>query len=218
MKTSTTTKTNEKATTNAANAKVQNDVITVKALAAIKKDTSKYRDSFKNACLTLLEIANGNSYESAKDCKRVCQYLGITAEGLKPKVVSETRKNVLDKLPLYYTVAGSETHFPARLQKINKNANINAYIAVKDSYINALLSLAKILSTACSYDIRKVDLTIAETDGDTKEYTAETVIFAAYDKEGKSVEADKAQYIEYLNRNRIANQVASEAKAAYLSK
>lgn len=200
------------------NANVTNDAITVKTLNAIKKDASSYRDSFKNACLTLLEIANGNSYETAKDCKRVCQYLGINAENLKSKVISGTRKNVLDKLPLYYTVEGSETHFPARLQKINKNANIDAYIAVKDSYINALLSLAKILSGKSSYDIRKVELTSVELDIDAMQYTIETVNFVAYDKEGKNVEVPKAKYVYWLNRNKIANQVANEAKAAYLAK
>lgn len=191
-----------------------NNVLTVKTLKALKKDINTYKDSFASACRILLEVSNnGNA-----DCKKVCQYLGINADSIKSKNMSDTRKNVLDKLPLYYMIEGSETHFPARLQKINKNAGIDAFIAVQDSYINALLSLAKILSEGNKYDIHKVELTSASVDCDSNEYTKDSVTFAAYDKNGSKVDADTNKYIDYLNRNKLANQVASEAKAAYLAK
>ncbi len=188
-----------------------NDVITAKALATIKKDINAYRDSFKNAVTMMLEVSANN-----KDCKRVCNYLGITSESIKAKNIAELRKNVLDKLPIYYTIEGSGTHFPARLQKINKHANINGFIAVKDSYINALLSLAKILSDSKAYDMKHVELTFAEID-ESGEYTPDTVSFTAYDKTGSKIESDKQSYVDFLNRNKLANQVANEAKAAYLS-
>lgn len=189
-------------------------VFTNKALAALKKDLTNYRDSFKNACLMMLEVAsNGNS-----DCRKVCQYLGITTESMKPKNISGTRKNILEKLPCYYMIEGSETHFPARLQKINRGAGIEGYVAVPDGYINALLSLAKLLSEGNSYDMRRLELSSAAIDEAANEYTEESVTFVAYDRTGAPVEADKQIYVDWLNRNRLANDVAKQAKAAYLSK
>ena len=114
-------------------------------------------------------------------------------------------------------IDGSETHFPAKLTKINKNAGIDGYIATKDTYINALLSLAKILSAGNEYEQRKVILTIASVDEATDAYTEDSVDFVAYDKEGTRLNADVKKYVEYLNVNRLANNAAKLAKSAYMS-
>ena len=114
-------------------------------------------------------------------------------------------------------IDGSETHFPAKLTKINKNAGIDGYIATKDTYINALLSLAKILSTGNEYEQRKVTLTIASVDEAADAYTEDSVDFVAYDKDGNRLTADTKKYIDYLNVNRLANNAAKLAKSAYMT-
>lgn len=200
-----TTKTNN-------NHAANNNALTNKVINALRKKANEYRDSFKNACQIFLEISQNDN-----DAKKVCTYLGITAEGLKNKNVSDTRKNVLDRLPLYYIIEGSETHFPAKLTKINKNAGIDGYIATKDTYINALLSLAKILSAGNEYTQRKLDLTIAVLGKDETEYNQDNVIFTAYNKEGVKMDVDPQKYIDFLNVNRLANNAAKLAKSAYMA-
>lgn len=152
-----------------------------------------------------------------KDAKKVCTYLGINADALKNKNVSDTRRNALDRLPLYYMIEGSDTHFPAKLTKINKNAGIDGYIAAKDTYINALLSLAKILSAGNEYEQRKLNLTVASVDEAADAYTEDSVDFVAYDKDGQRLSADTQKYIDYLNINRLANNAAKLAKSAYIT-
>lgn len=200
------------ATNNNNNQSANNNVITNKVMAALKKKANEYRDSFKNACQIFMELA-----ATDKDAKKVCAYLGINAEALKNKNVSDTRKNVLDRLPLYYTIDGSETHFPAKLTKINKNAGIAGYIATKDTYINALLSLAKILSAGNEYEQRKLNLTIASVDEAADAYTEDSVDFVAYDKDGQRLNADTKKYICFLNTDRLANNAAKLAKSAYMA-
>ena len=201
------------ATTNNNNNQVaNNNALTNKVINALRKKANEYRDSFKNACSVFLELS-----ATDKDAKKVCAYLGINAEGLKNKNIKDTRDNVLNRLPLYYMIDGSETHFPAKLTKINKNARIDGYIATKDTYINALLSLAKILSTGNEYEQRKVVLTIASVDETADAYTEDSVEFVAYDKEGKRVDVDPKKYIDYLNINRLANNEAKLAKSAYIA-
>ena len=114
-------------------------------------------------------------------------------------------------------IDGSETHFPAKLTKINKNAGIDGYIATKDTYINALLSLAKILSAGNEYEQRKVVLTTAGVDEESDAYTENSVDFVAYNKDGNRVAADEKKYIDYLNVNRLANNAAKLAKSAYIA-
>ena len=194
------------------NQSANNNVLTNKVLSALKKKANEYRDSFKNACQIFMELA-----ATDKDAKKVCAYLGINAEALKPKNVSDTRKNVLDRLPYYYTIEGSETHFPAKLTKINKNAGIDGYIATKDTYINALLLLAKILSAGNQYEQRKLNVTFASVDEAADAYTEDSVDFVAYDKEGQRLNADTKKYIDYLNVNRLANNAAKLAKSAYIT-
>ena len=187
------------------------NVLTNKVINALRKKANEYRDSFKNACSVFLELS-----ATDKDAKKVCAYLGINTESLKNKNIKDTRDNVLNRLPLYYMIDGSDTHFPAKLTKINKNAGIDGYIATKDTYINALLSLAKILSAGNEYDQRKLNLTTASVDEGTDAYTEDSVDFVAYNKEGKKQDADTKKYIDFLNTNRLANNAAKLAKSAYI--
>lgn len=199
-------------TTNNNNQTANNNVLTNKVINALRKKANEYRDSFKNACTIFLELS-----ATDKDAKKVCTYLGINAESLKNKNIKDTRNNVLNRLPLYYMIDGSETHFPAKLTKINKNAGIDGYIATKDTYINALLSLAKILSAGNEYEQRKLNLTTASVDEAADAYTEDSVEFFAYNKEGKLVVADTKKYISFLNTNRLANNAAKLAKSAYIA-
>ena len=200
------------ATKNNNNQTANNNALTNKVINALRKKANEYKDGFKSACTIFLELSANDS-----DAKKVCTYLGINTESLKNKNVKETRDNVLNRLPLYYTIDGSDTHFPAKLTKINKNAGIDGYIATKDTYINALLSLAKILSAGNEYEQRKVVLTIASVDEDTDAYTEDSVDFIAYDKEGNRMNADTKKYIDFLNVNRLANNAAKLAKSAYIA-
>ena len=188
------------------------NVLTNKVINALRKKANEYRDSFKNACTIFLEISQNDH-----DAKKVCTYLGINADALKNKNIKETRDNVLNRLPLYYTIDGSETHFPAKLTKINKNAGIDGYIATKDTYINALLSLAKILSAGNEYTQKKLDLTIAVLGENETEYNYDNVIFTAYNKEGVKKDIEPKKYIDFLNVNRLANKAANIAKSAFFS-
>ena len=198
-------------TKNNNNQAANNNVLTNKVINALRKKANEYRDSFKNACTIFLELS-----ATDKDAKKVCAYLGITAVALNNKNIKDTRNNVLNRLPLYYMVDGSETHFPAKLTKINKNAGIDGYIATKDTYINALLSLAKILAAGNEYEQRKLNLTIASVDEAADAYTEDSVDFVAYDKEGVRIDSDTKKYIEFLNVNRLANNAAKLAKSAYM--
>ena len=190
---------------------VTENVLTNKVINALRKKANEYKDGFKSACSVFLELSAAD-----KDAKKVCAYLGINADALKNKNIKDTRDNVLNRLPLYYMVDGSETHFPAKLTKINKNAGIDGYIATKDTYINALLSLAKILSGGNEYEQRKVVLTTASVDEAADAYTEDSVEFVAYDKDGNRLTADTKKYIDYLNVNRLANNAAKLAKSAYI--
>ena len=194
------------------NANANANVLTNKVIETQHKKANEYRDSFKNACTIFLELATAD-----KDAKKVCTYLGITADALKKNNIKDTRDNVLNRLPLYYTIDGSETHFPAKLAKINKNAGIDGYIATKDTYINALLSLAKILSAGNEYEQRKLNLTLASVDETADAYTEDSVDFFAYNKEGQHLTVDAKKYIDYLNVNRLANNAAKIAKSAYMA-
>ena len=191
---------------------VTENVLTNKVINALRKKANEYKDGFKSACSVFLELS-----ATDKDAKKVCAYLGITTGALNNKNIKDTRNNVLNRLPLYYMVDGSETHFPAKLTKINKNAGIDGYIATKDTYINALLSLAKILSTGNEYEQRKVTLTTASVDEAADAYTEDSVDFVAYDKDGNRLTADTKKYIDYLNVNRLANNAAKLAKSAYMT-
>ena len=191
---------------------VTENVLTNKVINALRKKANEYKDGFKSACSVFLELSAAD-----KDAKKVCAYLGITTGTLNNKNIKDTRNNVLNRLPLYYMIDGSETHFPAKLTKINKNAGIDGYIATKDTYINALLSLAKILSGGNEYEKRRVTLTIASVDEAADAYTEDSVDFVAYDKDGNRLTADTKKYIDYLNVNRLANNAAKLAKSEFFN-
>lgn len=200
-------------TTKSNNQTANNNVLTNKVIADIKKKAINQRDSFKTACNIFLELAQTDA-----NAKKVCAYLGITKDALATKNRKETIKNVCSKFPLYYTKEGQDTYFPARLQKINKNAGINAFIAVPDTYINALLNLAKLLASGDKYESRKLQLTTATISEGETEYNENNVSFTAYDKNGIRQDAiSEKSYIDYLNINRLANKAANIAKSEFFS-
>ena len=195
------------------NQTANNNVLTNKVIADIRKKAINQRDSFKTACNIFLELAQTDA-----NAKKVCAYIGITKDALAVKNRKDTIKNVCSKFPLYYTKEGQDTYFPARLQKINKNAGIDAFIAVPDTYINALLNLAKLLASGNQYDARKLQLTTAILSEGETEYNENNVSFTAYNKEGVRQDAiSEKSYIDYLNMNRLANKAASIAKSEFFN-
>lgn len=201
------------ATKNNNNQAANNNVLTNKVIADIRKKAINQRDSFKTACNIFLELAQTDA-----NAKKVCAYLGITKDALAVKNRKETIKNVCSKFPLYYTKEGQDTYFPARLQKINKNAGIDAFIAVPDTYINALLNLAKLLASGDKYDARKLQLTTAILSEGETEYNENNVSFTAYNKEGVRQDTiSEKSYIDYLNINRLANKAANIAKSEFFN-
>ena len=200
-------------TTKNNNQTANNNVLTNKVIADIRKKAINQRDSFKTACNIFLEIAQTDA-----NAKKVCAYLGITKDALAVKNRKDTIKNVCSKFPLYYTKEGQDTYFPARLQKINKNAGIDAFIAVPDTYINALLNLAKLLSSGDKYESRKLQLTTARLSEGETEYNENNVSFTAYNKNGVRLDAiSEESYIDYLNTNRLANKAANIAKSEFFN-
>ena len=200
-------------TTKTNNQAANNNVLTNKVIADIRKKAINQRDSFKTACNIFLELAQTDA-----NAKKVCAYIGITKDALAVKNRKDTIKNVCSKFPLYYTKEGQDTYFPARLQKINKNAGIDAFIAVPDTYINALLNLAKLLASGNQYDARKLQLTTAILSEGETEYNENNVSFTAYNKEGVRQDAiSEKSYIDYLNMNRLANKAASIAKSEFFN-
>lgn len=201
------------ATKNNNNQAANNNVLTNKVINELRKKANEYRDSFKNACTIFLEMS-----ATDKDAKKVCAYLGITKDALAVKNRKDTIKNVCSKFPLYYTKEGQGTYFPARLQKINKNAGIDAFIAVPDTYINALLNLAKLLASGDKYESRKLQLTTAILSEGETEYNENNVSFTAYNKNGVRQDAiSEKSYIDYLNINRLANKAANIAKSEFFN-
>ena len=201
------------ATNNNNNQAANNNVLTNKVIADIRKKAINQRDSFKTACNIFLEIAQTDA-----NAKKVCAYLGITKDALAVKNRKDTIKNVCSKFPLYYTKEGQDTYFPARLQKINKNAGIDAFIAVPDTYINALLNLAKLLASGDKYESRKLQLTTAILSEGETEYNENNVSFTAYNKNGVRQDAiSEKSYIDYLNMNRLANKAANIAKSEFFN-
>ena len=197
---------------NNAKAKANNNVnnaFTAKALKEIRKDIANYVDSFKNACRVLLEVADSN-----KELKRLNAYLGLTAEAIKAKNIGETRKNILGKLPYYYTIEGSETHFPARLRKVSADMQAagvpNGYIAVKDTYLNALITLGGLLSKGNSYEQIKVELTESDTN-EVALMNEDNTACIVYDNKGTKIAACATAFIRYKQAKKEA---AEKAKAA----
>lgn len=201
---------------NNAKAKANNNVLTAKTFAGIKKKASEFIGGFRAACLAVLEVANNGD----ADAKKLCAYLGINAESIKNKNISETRKNILAKLPFYYTIDGSDSRFPARLRKVNADMQAagvpSGYIAVKDTYLNALISLGGVLSKGNSYEQRKVEITqsAAEKIADMNEDNTSCIV---YDKNGENGENNTAAYIKFKQAQKQAADAAAAKKAtAYI--
>lgn len=195
---------------NKANANANNNVLNAKTLSNIKKQAAQFIGGFRAACLAVLEVANNGD----ADAKKLCAYLGINVESIKNKNISETRKNILAKLPLYYTVEGSESHYPARLRKVSADMQAagvpSGYIAVKDTYLNALISLGGVLSKGNSYEQRSVILT--ETDAITaSDMTLENTTCVIYDKNGCAVTTAEKTYIIYKQAKKEASEKAKTA-------
>lgn len=199
---------------NAANTNNNNNnganVLTARSLSDVKKQANKFLGGFRAACLAVLEVANNGD----PDAKKLCAYLGINTESTKNKNISETRKNILAKLPLYYTIEGSDSRYPARLRKVSADMQAagvpSGYIAVKDTYLNALITLGGVLSKGNSYEQRCVILT--ETNAITaSEMTLENTTCVIYDKNGCAVTTAEKTYIIYKQAKKEASEKAKAA-------
>lgn len=188
------------------------NVLTAKSLADVKKQANKFLGGFRAACLAVLNVASTDA-----NAKKLCAWLGINAESTRTKNIDELRKNILDRLPLYYNVEGKSTDFPARLKKVNADqiaAGMKpGYIAVPDTYLNALCTLAGLLSAGNQYERRKVEITqsAAEKIADMNE---ENTICIVYDKNGENGENNAVAYIKYKQAQKQAADAAAAQKAA----
>lgn len=188
--------------------------LTVKTINALYKKANEVKNSFKNACVVLLELAATDG-----DAKRLCAYLGLTSESLKKDKISETRKNILNKLPTYYMIPGSETHFPAQLVAVNalqKRAGLTGYIAKEQSYLRALLEVGRIISCATEYTSICVELVSYDTTAEV--YTSENVHCTTYNKDGSKIGEKNTEYARYRNAIKEANAAGRFERAAQLQK
>lgn len=194
------------------NANNVNNALNAKTLANIKKQATAFIGGFRAACVAILEVANNGD----TDARKLCAFLGINTESVKNKNIGETRKNILNKLPYYYTVEGSESRFPARLKKVSAEmieAGVaKGFIAVKDTYLNALISLGGLLSKGNSYEQRGVVLTETEA-GTANEMTPENTTCVIYDKNGCTVATAEKAYITYKQAKKNASEKAKATAA-----
>lgn len=179
-----------------------------KTLANIKKQATAFIGGFRAACVAILEVANAGD----KDAKKLCAYLGINAESVKNKNIKETRTYILDRLPLYYTVEGSESRFPARLQKVSSDmieAGVQkGYIAVKDTFLNSLITLGGLLSKENKYTQVELSLTESASVG---EMSIENTTCIVYDRDATRIGDATDAYIRYRAAKAAA---AKKAKTA----
>lgn len=186
-----------------------------KTLANIKKQATAFIGGFRAACMAVLEVAASGD----ADAKKLCAYLGINTESIKNKNISETRKNILNKLPLYYTVEGSESRFPARLKTtaadMMEAGMPKGYIAVKDTYLNAIITLGGILAKSNSYEQREVKLT-ESTAAEIREMNTENTVCVVYDKEARCMGHYENNYIKYkVAKKAAADKAKTTAAIAY---
>lgn len=189
-----------------------NNGMNKKTLANIKKQATAFIGGFRAACLAILEVANAGD----ADAKKLCAYLGINAESIKNKKISETRKNILDRLPLYYTVEGSDSRFPARLKKVSAEmiaAGVTkGFVAVKNTYLNALITLGGMLSKDNSYT--QIELQLTESSAaEIAEMDKENTTCIVYDKEGAKVGDSTDSYIRYKQAKKTAAEKAKTVGA-----
>lgn len=183
-----------------------------KTLANIKKQATAFIGGFRAACLAILEVANGGDAEA----KKLCAYLGINADSVKNKNIGDTRKNILAKLPMYYKVEGSDSRYPARLRKVSpemREAGVTkGYVAVKDTYLNALINLGGMLSHDNSYT--QLQLTLTDTSAATiADMSAENTTCIVYDKTGIVAGDNTNAYIRFKSAKHAASLKAKTASA-----
>lgn len=168
--------------------------ISAAMLKDIRKDIHNYKDSFRNACLILLEVAKENT-----NVKKLNAFLGLTAEAVKNKNISETRKRILSMIPYYYCIEGSDTHFPAKLIKVNSRmveAGVReGYFAKKDSYINALLTIGVMLSRNAIREPAQLSLTSSSES--VEDMNFENTSCVIYTKNGNKLCNATEAYIKY---------------------
>lgn len=184
--------------------------ITKKSLATIKKQATSFLGGFRASCLAILDVANNGD----ADAKKLCAYLGINSESLKNKNIKETRTYILERMPMYYTVQGSESRFPARLKKVSAEMQAagvaKGHIAVKDTYLNALITLGGMLSKENSYT--QIELTLTESiAAEIADMTAENTTCIVYDRDATRIGDATEAYIRYRAAKAAA---AKKAKTA----
>lgn len=193
-----------------------NNVVSKKTLAGIKKQAAAFLGGFRAACLAVLEVANAGD----KEAKKLCAYLKINAESVKNKNISETRKFILERLPMYYTVDGSEARYPARLKRVSSDmieAGVQkGYIAVKDTYLNALIALGSALSKGNEYTQRELKLTESAA-AEIAEMNAENTVCIVYDATGAKIGDSAENYIRFRHAKKTAADAAKTIQStAYL--
>lgn len=181
--------------------------LSAKEIREFKAVAVAYQDSFKSASRLFLELASSNA-----TAKKVCNYLGLSAEALKCSRIAETRKAVLAKLPCYFLRDGSEIHQPAKLVKIPSESGLSAYVAKKCSYIDALANLAMVLANGNAYDCHKVALT--EVHFEDGKYVGDVHL---YSKDFSPSQIAVEDYLSYLEACRIARISANEKRIAVLA-
>lgn len=198
------------------NANANANGMSKKTLANIKKQATAYIGGFRAACVAILDVANGGD----QDAKKLCAYLGINAESVRNKNIKETRKSILDKLPYYYTVEGSETRFPARLKKVSAEmieAGVTkGYVGAKDTYLNALITLGGMLSKENKYTQSRVILT--QTGAvEVAEMDAENTTCIVYNKDCEKIDECTESYIHFKQAKKAASDKAKTVQSiAYL--
>lgn len=199
-------------TNNNNNGNKGNNGMSKKTLANIKKQATVFIGGFRAACLAILEVANAGD----ADAQKLCAYLGINAESIQNKNIKETRKYILERLPYYYTVEGSDSRFPARLRKVSpemREAGVTSgYIAVKDTYLNALITLGGVLSKENKYTQIELTLT-ASTANDIADMDKENTTCTVYDGEGAKVGDSTDSYIKYKHAKKAAAEKAKTVGA-----
>lgn len=206
-----TEKANNKKANESANNNAAANGLKAKTLRELQREATNFLGGLKAACLALLNRANESNNDEVKSyAKKVCAYLGISETALRGKAFQELRENILARLPLYYTVNGGTTRYPAKLRPVNadmQTAGISkGQFAVRDTYLHALLALAKIISESDNFTQREVSIT--ETGAiSTKEMNIDNTSCTVYNKDfTESVDCTE-QYIAY-------RQAKSDATAA----
>ena len=205
----TTEKANNKKANESANNNAAANGLKAKTLRELQKEAADFLGGLKAACLALLNRANESTNDEVKSyAKKVCAYLGISDTALRGKAFQELRENILSRLPLYYTVNGGTTRYPAKFRPVNadmQTAGISkGQIAVRDTYLHALLALAKIISESDNFTQREVSITESGAIS-TKEMNIDNTSCSVYNKDFTVSVDCTEQYIAYRQAKSDAN-------------